>query len=413
MGKKNILAIILIFSIIIGNSNLVFANYSSSHYEGEDFKLEKMGSNVYVTAKYPNTLGGYEEKTIYLIKNVSRILEPINYKINFDEGAGPSGTDEFPYLEIDGPLHIESLREDMFFDTYLYEKVGNKFKGTGIRFYMDGIAKYTIYEDEKEKGKEVSIKTGDRRKQLEEWNEKGIKYDLAGYDRKGEIYSEDGKVPYKGKDNYYSYFLLRGHNWRDNQELPRIFMKFKNAEENTVENINFKDIKKTDWYYNYVIKLVSLGGVNGFKDGTFRPNEKIKVGEFLKMALSSVTGEEYVSDSYEVHWAENVYDIALEKNIITEKDFKRDKNTLESYISREDMAYIIVNINENIQGKKTIDTSGLEKEIKDFNNISYNRQEEVLQAYAKDIIKGKPTGFDPKGETTRAEATAVVVRILK
>lgn len=411
--RKNILAMILTFTILIGNVNTVFANYGSNHYTGEDFKLEKMGTNVYVTAKYPNTLGGYENKTIYLIKNVSRILPPINYKVNFDEGAGPTGTDELPYLEIDGPLHIESLRDDMFFDTYLYDKIGSRYKGTGIRFYMDGTANYLIYKDDKDKGEIVSIKTGEVKNKIKEWTESKIKYELAGYDRKGEIFSEDGKVSYKRKDTNYSYFLLRGQNWRDNEELPRIFLKFKNDDEVEIADIEFKDIKKTDWFFNYIIKLVSLGGVNGFTDGTFRPNERIKVGEFLKMSLSSITGEEYVNGNYTIHWAENVYDIAIEKGIITEKDFKKDKKTLESYISREDMAYIIANINEKIQGNKKIDTEGLEKEIKDFEEISYNRQEQVLQAYAKDIIKGKPMGFDPKGETTRAEATAVIVRILK
>ncbi len=406
--RKRIIVMILLISIICTNANILYANNNNGE---NSYRLEKSGSNLYVKVKYLNNAGSTIEKNIFLIKNVSQILDPINYKEYFDNGVGTAGMDIFPYIEIDGPLEIQSLEDNIYFDTYLYEKVGNHFKGSNTSFYMDGNVNFLIKEDGK--NKEIKIKTNEMQNKIKEWNDKKIDYTFLSYDGNGTIYSADGKVNYKNKDNYYSYFLLRGEDIKNNKDLPRVFIKFKNENEKQNGSINFNDIKKTDWYYNYVIKLVTLGGVNGFSDNTFRPNDKIKVGEFLKMSLSTITGKEYVNGGYSVHWAENIYDEAVNLGIITEKDFKRDKAILDSYINREDMAYIIANINEIIQGDGKIETEGLEEKIKDFNDISIDRQEQVLQAYGKKIITGKSIGFDPKGETTRAEATAVIVRILK
>ena len=38
---------------------------------------------------------------------------------------------------------------------------------------------------------------------------------------------------------------------------------------------NFKDVKKEDWFYDYVAVAKKAGYINGFEDGTFRGNEKL------------------------------------------------------------------------------------------------------------------------------------------
>ena len=380
-------------------------------YRGQDFVLEKEGTDVFVNVNSPLVDGGYSWKSIFKIKNVSNVLKPINYKTHFDKGAGISGTDEFPHLEINQPLDIESLEDDIFFDTYLYAKQGNNFKGSNVRFYMNGYSKYLVIDDSFEV-KEVKVKTEKVEEQTKKWDKSGTKYIHAGYEKNGRIYADDGKIDQDGIDKEYFNFLLRGYNWRNQEELPRIFLSFSGKTEPTPEApIKFKDVDKKSWYSNYVIKLVEMGGIKGFEDGTFRPDDKVKVGELLKMALSSATGEEYEASDDE-YWAMGVYDEAIERGIIKEEDFPRTRESLRSDINREDAAYIVSNVDRIILNNEDLDTDDIEKKISDYEDIASNRKEAVKQVYKKEIMEGKGSRFDPKGSTKRSEASALIVRLL-
>ena len=37
----------------------------------------------------------------------------------------------------------------------------------------------------------------------------------------------------------------------------------------------FSDMNEADWYYDAVVSLAEKGILNGYEDGTFRPNEQI------------------------------------------------------------------------------------------------------------------------------------------
>lgn len=400
---------IILLYILILFSNLKTEVYAETFYDGGDFRLEREGDKAYLSMNYPLKEGGYEWTRVYRINNVKKILEPINYKLHFDQGAGASGRDEFPYIEVDEPLDIETLREDIFLDANIYKRQGKNFKSVNSRIYMEGMAKYLVYDDWGER--EEVVNTSDLREQKKEWDREGKKYLHSGYEKSGRIYSKDGKFTHDGVEKTYSHFLIRGENWRDKKPIPRVFIKFSRDKEPIRDLPKFTDVKKTDWYSNYVIKLVELGGVEGYEDGSFRPEKKVRLGEFLKMSIESITEEDYsMTDS--IHWATGVYDFALENKIINKSDFARSKESLNSYITREDMVYISNNIDRYLNYKKDEDTSGLVGKIGDFNKISKSRQEAVLQAYKKNIINGRSGNFVPKGLTTRAEATTVVVRLL-
>lgn len=407
--KKRILSLALGLSLSLGASRGAWAY--GNIYEGRNFKLEKIGNAGYVSMNYPLEDGGYTWGNVYKINNVKRILDPIDYKLHFDKGAGISGSDEFPYVELDGPLELESLRENIFLDAAVYERQGRNFKSLDTRFYMDGQAKYLVYDQAGQKQEELSLATGKIREQEAQWKEEGKKYLPAGYERGGRIYSEKGRIAYGGFEKDYSHFLIRGQNWRDQEELPRVFIRFEGAGEDAPINAKFKDVDKKSWYSNYIIKLVEVGGVKGYEDGNFKPNGKISVGEFLKMSLSSVTGQSYeASDG--THWATGVYDFALDQGIIKAGDFPRSREGLNKEINREDMAYIINNIDSKLKNNKDEDLGSISKDIGDFSTIKASRQEGVAQAYKKGLIKGRDGAFDPRGLTTRAEATTVVVRLL-
>lgn len=48
----------------------------------------------------------------------------------------------------------------------------------------------------------------------------------------------------------------------------------------------YTDVKSTDWYNNAISTLSNMGIINGYPDGTFRPNAGITRAEFAKIAVS-------------------------------------------------------------------------------------------------------------------------------
>ena len=46
---------------------------------------------------------------------------------------------------------------------------------------------------------------------------------------------------------------------------------------------DFSDLPSGHWAYGSVVKLVSEGTINGFTDGTFRPDATVSRAEFVKM----------------------------------------------------------------------------------------------------------------------------------
>lgn len=48
----------------------------------------------------------------------------------------------------------------------------------------------------------------------------------------------------------------------------------------------YSDVKSTDWYNNAISTLSNMGIIDGYPDGTFRPNAGITRAEFAKIAVS-------------------------------------------------------------------------------------------------------------------------------
>lgn len=47
----------------------------------------------------------------------------------------------------------------------------------------------------------------------------------------------------------------------------------------------FKDVKPNAWYYSYVMKASEMGIIDGYKDKTFRPNDKVTRGQLAKILV--------------------------------------------------------------------------------------------------------------------------------
>ncbi len=176
-----------------------------------------------------------------------------------------------------------------------------------------------------------------------------------------------------------------------------------------------KSVQLTDisnhWGKANIERLISLKAISGYPDNTYKPDARISFSEFLKVAVSSV--EKDIKPAPQgSHWASGIYQTAIEKGIIKSSEFAGTKERFDSTITREDMALILVRLNEISQGNGKVDTANTKGMIQDYNKIASNRTYFVEQAFQKNLLKGKGNGFDPKGYLTRAEAATAVINLL-
>lgn len=52
-------------------------------------------------------------------------------------------------------------------------------------------------------------------------------------------------------------------------------------------DFSFSDVSSTDWFYPHVSAAVSLGVVRGYEDGSFKPNQTVNRAEAIKMLLEA------------------------------------------------------------------------------------------------------------------------------
>lgn len=172
----------------------------------------------------------------------------------------------------------------------------------------------------------------------------------------------------------------------------------------------FKDTKPSDWYMNTVSKLVERDGINGYPDGTFKPNDLITKAEFIKTVVASLGFTER-TDAWP-HWSSSYIEKATELNIIDTEDFPLA--TLDKTISWYDMAKVVVKTLKYNKEKFTEDFNSSVHRIKDFSSVPISYRDYVLKAYTKGIITGYPDGtFSGNRGLTRAEASTVIIRILE
>ena len=169
----------------------------------------------------------------------------------------------------------------------------------------------------------------------------------------------------------------------------------------TVEK--FSDVKESDWFTQTVSKLVGLGIIDGYPDGTFKPEGSINTDAFIKM---TVTALGHNLENGENYWAEPYMEKAKEIDLIETGEISDSTRP----INRAEIARIIVRaMDEDFPG----DIENYITEIKDYDSIPDGFKEYVLKAYVKGIVTGYPDGsFGYDKNATRAEASTMLIRML-
>lgn len=172
--------------------------------------------------------------------------------------------------------------------------------------------------------------------------------------------------------------------------------------------IEFKDIS-SHLAKDIIIETASKGFINGYEDGSFKPDNMISVKEALAiLGRYAMSNQELVNNQ--------VADYQIEPNSknwgYLEVNFAMDRMPMNIFagsecsraITREETAYIISNLFKGIEGTEKV-------QISDINNSKF--QAEVQNLVAGGIISGFPDGsFKPKLQITRAELTSLLFKLI-
>ncbi len=170
----------------------------------------------------------------------------------------------------------------------------------------------------------------------------------------------------------------------------------------------FSDIKG-HWGKTYIEKMNKAGVINGYDDGTFRPDGTVTKGEFVTLIAQALKLE---TKDEKGHWAAKFVTAAKAANIIDENIAVASVSDLDTPISREEMASMVA----KAAVYKKIDVSaGAEAGFIDESDIAAWSAADVKNAVALGIINGIDTDkgltFQPKANATRAQAATILSQL--
>lgn len=176
--------------------------------------------------------------------------------------------------------------------------------------------------------------------------------------------------------------------------------------------LTFEDIK-SHWSKMYVESMVAKDVINGYEDGTFKPNNEVTRAEFSKMIVSALELdiEKYTgafTDVKEDAWYSDYVGTMAKNGLV--KGYEDGTFKPNGKITRAEMTMIISNALD-IQVTETEKTSLLGK-FKDRANILAWVENAVAEVVKAGIIVGDEKGnFNPSKTATRAESATAIYRL--
>ncbi|MBO4725402.1 MAG: S-layer homology domain-containing protein [Firmicutes bacterium] len=177
--------------------------------------------------------------------------------------------------------------------------------------------------------------------------------------------------------------------------------------------MSFSDINDKYWAKPNIDTLVARGGISGYPDGTFKPSNSITAAEFVKIALYLLDDIKVDTEGYTgADWYKPYAEKAVEVGIVPEDMF--DNTTWKKAIPRQKMAVISIKVATTRGEDMTVENKDVyAKKFSDYDSICKYCKDYVLNAVGKGIVAGYPGGtFKPESGATRAEAAAMLVRVI-
>ncbi|MCG8482513.1 MAG: S-layer homology domain-containing protein, partial [Clostridia bacterium] len=114
-----------------------------------------------------------------------------------------------------------------------------------------------------------------------------------------------------------------------------------------LHNLNkFNDLKESDYGYKEMMTLVNKGVLSGYQDGTLKPENPVKRGEFTKLLIYGLSLQNKLSNKTNQfsdltnHWSNRIVKVAVDMGIMNGMEI--NKFYPESKITGAQVAVILV-----------------------------------------------------------------------
>lgn len=169
------------------------------------------------------------------------------------------------------------------------------------------------------------------------------------------------------------------------------------------------------WARESIDAAIAAGWIKGFEDQTFRPEVKLTRAMFVTMLgrlsgadLTQYTGSSFPDVSESSYYAQHVQ-WAVEAKVIDgfeDGTFRPNEN-----ITREQMACIMTRYLQSLNLDTTYSGEPGSYSIQDLSRIANWALDNVLFCYESGLLNGRENVFAPKDGATRAEACTVLIRL--
>lgn len=160
------------------------------------------------------------------------------------------------------------------------------------------------------------------------------------------------------------------------------------------------DVNPGNWFYNEVSEMVASGAIEGYEDGTFKPDKQVTVVEAVSMAARMVGAP---TGANETHWGGVQMEHAYSSGWITEAEVSRSEYG--KLVSRELACKIIASALE----LKAVE--GVEVSYADIGSVSEGCKASVLAMCTNGLLTGyEDNTLRPQSILKRSEAAALLYR---
>ena len=166
--------------------------------------------------------------------------------------------------------------------------------------------------------------------------------------------------------------------------------------------VEFSDLQN-HWSKSIIMRLNGYGIINGYDDGTIRPDAYVSAAEYLTVIVKSLG---FTEETAGADWAQSYINKAVELGLIDAGEY----TDYSAPVTRSQAAKIAANaLKDNV----VADENSVKAKIYDYAEIEEQYKPYVVLAYDKKIVNGNHDNcFEPDRYITRAEAGVVAVRLI-
>jgi hypothetical protein len=173
----------------------------------------------------------------------------------------------------------------------------------------------------------------------------------------------------------------------------------------------FSDVPSSFWGYDAISSLSGKGIVSGYPDGSFKPNNNITRAEFATMLVKALgltaSGTDSFTDVAPSNWCYGSVNTAVYAGLVS--GMGNGQFAPNAPITREEMAVMVA----KALGSNAPTVTGVElSAFSDGSAISSWAVKGMEVSVKADIVSGMDGKLAPQANATRAQAAAMIFKLL-